>query len=305
MGHVVGIDLGTTNSLVAYVKRRRAERDPRCSRGDALVPSVVSIAKRGRFSSDGGAASAADAPSPHGYPVKRFMGRGIEDVRDDAELLPFHVGRAGWRGAHWLGGREFTPPEISAFVLKELSTARRSTSASRASSTSRSIARSSPCPPTSTTPSDGDARCRPASPASTCFASSTSPPRPRSPTGSTSVTAARLRCTTWAADVRYLDPRRSRTACSRCCATNGDTHLGGDDIDRLAGASLVLAGPSAGRRNAVPRPAPETLQAIRKAVIQAKWRSVRARRDRDPIDPSPVAPAGFSHAAITRAEFER
>jgi len=123
MSKVVGIDLGTTNSLVAYVK----DGVPvviRDKSGDALVPSVVSVtaddtvyvgreAER-RLLTDAGRTV---------YSVKRFMGKGIEDVRGEARLFPFRVGGDETSGGVvriGLGEREFTPPEISAFVLREL-----------------------------------------------------------------------------------------------------------------------------------------------------------------------------------------
>jgi Fe-S protein assembly chaperone HscA len=118
---VVGIDLGTTNSLVAYVEDGRPVviRD---QSGDALVPSVVSAAEEGtiyvgreaqrRLLTDAGRTV---------YSVKRFMGRGFDDVKDDARLLPFRVaGEAAGVVRIGLGSREFTPPEISAFILREL-----------------------------------------------------------------------------------------------------------------------------------------------------------------------------------------
>src|SRR6266545_501435 len=121
MSKVVGIDLGTTNSLVAYVKdgvpiviRDRA--------GDGLVPSVVSVADdntiyvgreaQRRLLTDAGRTA---------YSVKRFMGKGREDVRHVAEHFPFRVGgETGGLVRIGLGDREFTPPEISAFILREL-----------------------------------------------------------------------------------------------------------------------------------------------------------------------------------------
>ena len=61
------------------------------------------------------------SPARSVYSVKRFMGRGIDDVRDEAALLPFGIGgEAGGVVRIGVAGREFTPPEISAFVLKEL-----------------------------------------------------------------------------------------------------------------------------------------------------------------------------------------
>ena len=121
MSKVVGIDLGTTNSLVAVVK----DGVPvviRDRHDDALVPSVVSASADGtifvgreaqrRLLTDAGRTV---------YSVKRFMGRGIEDVKDDAGLLPFTVsGEAGGVVRIGLGEQQFTPPEISAFVLREL-----------------------------------------------------------------------------------------------------------------------------------------------------------------------------------------
>ncbi|MDR1989427.1 MAG: Fe-S protein assembly chaperone HscA [Acidobacteriaceae bacterium] len=121
MGKVVGIDLGTTNSLVAYV-RDGAPVVIRDKSGDALVPSVVSVDEDGtsyvgreavrRLSTD--AARTV-------YSVKRFMGKGVDDVQGEARLLPFAVrGEAGGVVRIGLGGKEFTPPELSSIILREL-----------------------------------------------------------------------------------------------------------------------------------------------------------------------------------------
>jgi molecular chaperone DnaK (HSP70) len=121
MSKVVGIDLGTTNSLVAYVEGG-VPQIIRDSGGDGLVPSVVSAAVDGtiyvgreaqrRLLTDAGRTV---------YSVKRFMGKGLEDVRDETRLFPFRItGDAGSVVRIGLGEREFTPPEISAFILREL-----------------------------------------------------------------------------------------------------------------------------------------------------------------------------------------
>src|SRR5437762_13027781 len=121
MSRVVGIDLGTTNSLVAYVK----DGVPvvvRDRNGDGLVPSVVSVAEdqtvyvgreaERRLLTDAGRTV---------YSVKRFMGKGVHDVGDEARLFPFRLtGDAGGIVKIGLGPREFTAPEISAFILREL-----------------------------------------------------------------------------------------------------------------------------------------------------------------------------------------
>src|SRR5205814_3963415 len=94
MSKVVGIDLGTTNSLVAYVDDGRPVviRD---ESGDALVPSVVSIGEDGTiFVGREAQRRLLTAPSRSVYSVKRFMGRGIDDVKDEAGLLPFRVAGA-------------------------------------------------------------------------------------------------------------------------------------------------------------------------------------------------------------------
>jgi len=125
VSRVVGIDLGTTNSLVAYVKDG-APVVIRNASGDALVPSIVSAA------ADGAVHVGRDAeprlltdPSRTAYSVKRFMGRGLDDIRDEAVRFPFRI--ADRRSSEtsnvlriMLGDRELTPPEISAFVLREL-----------------------------------------------------------------------------------------------------------------------------------------------------------------------------------------
>ena len=121
MANIVGIDLGTTNSLVAYVKDGVPEviRD---SSGDGLVPSVVSVGEDGTiFVGREAQRRLLTAPSRTVYSVKRFMGRGIDDVKGEAEMLPFSVGgEPGGVVRIGIADREFTPPEISAFVLREL-----------------------------------------------------------------------------------------------------------------------------------------------------------------------------------------
>ena len=121
MSKVVGIDLGTTNSLVAYVDNGRPVviRD---DNGDALVPSVVSVGEDGTiYVGREAQRRLLTAPSRSVYSVKRFMGRGIEDVENEAALLPFRVsGDPGGVVRIGVADRELTPPEISAFILREL-----------------------------------------------------------------------------------------------------------------------------------------------------------------------------------------
>src|SRR5947207_6604745 len=121
MSKVVGIDLGTTNSLVAFVK----DGVPTVigdKRGDALLPSIVSLAADGTIYVGREAERRLLTESGRTvYSIKRFMGRGIDDVRYETRMLPFRVsGEPSGVIRIGIGDREFTPPEISAFILREL-----------------------------------------------------------------------------------------------------------------------------------------------------------------------------------------
>jgi len=116
----VGIDLGTTNSLVAYVK----DSVPVVIKGPdgkSLVPSIVSFQTDNMFV---GAAARnyrlTDAQHTV-FSVKRLMGRGIEDIRNELEFFPYEViGHGQEMVKIKINQREYTPPEISSMILKEL-----------------------------------------------------------------------------------------------------------------------------------------------------------------------------------------
>jgi Fe-S protein assembly chaperone HscA len=120
-GHIVGIDLGTTNSLVAFMDLTGPRIIPG-SDGDKLVPSVVSILPDGGIVVGNAARELLlTQPERTVYSVKRLMGRGLEDVKDELKLFPFRVA-AGSESVIQLelGDRKYTPPEISAMVLRQL-----------------------------------------------------------------------------------------------------------------------------------------------------------------------------------------
>ncbi|MBS2037531.1 molecular chaperone DnaK [bacterium] len=119
--HIVGIDLGTTNSLVAYLHAGTPTVIPGPD-GDPLVPSVVSLTPSGELIV-GNAARRALITDPDRtiYSVKRLMGRGVEDVGDEIKLFPFRIAsEAGEVMRLHLGDKLYTPPEISAFILRQL-----------------------------------------------------------------------------------------------------------------------------------------------------------------------------------------
>ena len=128
-GRVVGIDLGTTNSLVAYMQGDKPVVIPGVD-GSNLVPSVVALdpidKKGGRPTvTVGNSARRALIETPERviYSVKRLMGRGLGEVRKEMAFFPFRLAddvEEGEVPRVQLGEMSFTPPEISAYVLRQL-----------------------------------------------------------------------------------------------------------------------------------------------------------------------------------------
>jgi Fe-S protein assembly chaperone HscA len=128
-GRVVGIDLGTTNSLVAYMEGDAPVVIPGVD-GSNLVPSVVALdpipAGGGRPTvTVGNSARKALIETPERviYSVKRLMGRGLQEIQDELKLFPFRLAEDVEEGEVpriRLGELKFTPPEISAYILRQL-----------------------------------------------------------------------------------------------------------------------------------------------------------------------------------------
>ncbi|MGA2600733.1 MAG: Fe-S protein assembly chaperone HscA [Bryobacteraceae bacterium] len=118
---IVGIDLGTTNSLVAYMDLTGPQIIPG-EDGSKLVPSVVSIAPDGSVVVGNAAREMLlTHPERTVYSAKRLMGRGLADVGEELKLFPFQIGPDSDQVIRLdLGGRTMTAPEISAEVLKQL-----------------------------------------------------------------------------------------------------------------------------------------------------------------------------------------
>src|SRR5262245_50176360 len=121
MPRIVGIDLGTTNSLVAVVDEQTGlpvvMPD---SQGRRLLPSVVAFTPDGLLVGEAARRQLARRPADTVYSVKRLMGRGWEDVKDELRYLPFRVLPADGTVKLAVGGREVTPPEVSAIILRSL-----------------------------------------------------------------------------------------------------------------------------------------------------------------------------------------
>ena len=120
---IVGIDLGTTNSLVAYLDSGIPEVIPGAD-GDPLVPSIVSLpASGGVLVGNPARAALLRSPMETIYSVKRLMGRGSADVGDELKLFPFRIAPGSESVIHLqlsYGDKTYTPPEISALILQQL-----------------------------------------------------------------------------------------------------------------------------------------------------------------------------------------
>jgi Fe-S protein assembly chaperone HscA len=121
--HIVGIDLGTTNSLVAYMQGEVPAVIPG-EDGLNLVPSVVALDEKNQVVVGNGARKyLIETPERAVYSMKRLMGRGVEDIREELKLFPFRLAddlQAGEVLRIKIGERTYTPPEISALVLRQL-----------------------------------------------------------------------------------------------------------------------------------------------------------------------------------------
>src|SRR5690349_246804 len=117
---IVGIDLGTTNSLVAFMDLGGPKIIPGPDDSN-LVPSVVSIAENGDVVVGNAARELLlTHPERTVYSVKQLMGRGLADVGEELKLFPFRIGADSDQVIHLeTGGRTLAPPEVSAEVLKQ------------------------------------------------------------------------------------------------------------------------------------------------------------------------------------------
>jgi len=311
MSKVVGIDLGTTNSLVAIV----TDGTPvviRDGNQDGLVPSVVSCAADGTIFVGREAQRRLLTDSRRTvYSVKRFMGKGIDDVQGEAKLLPFQVsGEPGGVVRIGLGDREFTPPEISAFVLRELKRRAEEFFAAQG---------------------DFDPEVDRAVITVPAYFNDAQRTATRDAGRIAGLEVLRIINEPTAASLAYgLDKRKSgviavydfgggtfdisilrvEDGVFQVLSTNGDTHLGGDDIDvllvervlaDLESASPTFASPASvvNETEQGTTPAargfdrtPEAVQEIRKAVIQAK------------LDLSDAESTNLLGVRLTRADFE-
>ena len=121
MSKIIGIDLGTTNSVVAVLEGGAAEVVAN-SEGGRTTPSVVAYTKTGeRLVGQVAKRQAVTNPANTVYSIKRFMGRRFDEVNDEMKMVPYKVVRSANGDARVVaGGKELSPPEISAMILTKL-----------------------------------------------------------------------------------------------------------------------------------------------------------------------------------------
>ncbi len=266
---VVGIDLGTTNSLVAFMQAETPLVIPG-EDGSNLVPSVVALTRdpqKGDRIVVGNSARKylIEHPEETVYSVKRLMGRGVDDVQEELKFFPFRISensKAGEVLKIKLGEREFTPPEVSAYILLQL---KRNAERYFGAPVSKAVV---------TVPAYFNDAQRQATKDAGRIAG---------------LDVLRLVNEPTAAALAYgLDRKKEgivavydlgggtfdisilklHEGIFEVIATNGDTHLGGDDIDNLLIA--IALDDIAGDMKLDLRRNGEAMQTIRKAVIEAK-----------------------------------
>jgi len=294
---IIGIDLGTTNSLVAYMENDRPVVIPG-EDGSNLVPSVVALDERDQIVVGTPARKyLIGTPERAVYSVKRLMGRGVEDIQDELKLFPFRLADDLAPGEVLrikLGNKTYTPPEISAFIVRQLK---------------RNAERYFGAPVTKaviTVPAYFNDAQRQATKDAGRIAG---------------LEVLRLVNEPTAASLAYgLDKKETATVAVydlgggtfdisilklhegifEVIATNGDTHLGGDDIDNLLIA--IALDDIQGDLGVDVRRSGEAVQTIRKAVIDTKI--ALSSQDETTLDIE--LPGGKRYQrVITREQYEQ
>jgi molecular chaperone DnaK len=120
MAKIIGIDLGTTNSCVAVMEGGEPKVIPN-EEGGRTTPSVVGFTKTGeRLVGQVAKRQAITNPENTVYSIKRFMGRRFDEVTEEIKMVPYKVVQSGDHVAVLAQGKEYTPPQVSAMILQKL-----------------------------------------------------------------------------------------------------------------------------------------------------------------------------------------
>src|SRR2546430_677099 len=120
MAKIIGIDLGTTNSVVAVMEGGEPKVIAN-EEGGRTTPSVVAFTKSGeRLVGQVAKRQAITNPENTIYSIKRFMGRRFDEVNDEMKMLPYKVFRQGDHVAVGVQRKEYTPPPVAAMIPQKL-----------------------------------------------------------------------------------------------------------------------------------------------------------------------------------------
>jgi molecular chaperone DnaK (HSP70) len=119
MSRIVGIDLGTTNSLIAYMDGDQPQviAGPN---GQAKVPSIVGMTDNGLLVGEPAKEHLLRDPARTIYSVKRFMGKSLEDISEELKYFPYTLQEKNGVIRIAIGDKTYSPPQVSAMILKEL-----------------------------------------------------------------------------------------------------------------------------------------------------------------------------------------
>jgi len=297
MDHIVGIDLGTTNSLVAFMEGETPVVIPGDD-GSNLLPSVVALDGNSQpVIGNAARRHLIETPERAVYSIKRLMGRGVEDIQDELKFFPFRIEENLQPGEVLrikLGEKTFTPPEISALILRQL---KRNAERYFGGPVTKAVI---------TVPAYFNDAQRQATKDAGRIAG---------------LDVLRLVNEPTAASLAYgLDKKQNgivavydlgggtfdisilklHDGIFEVIATNGDTHLGGDDIDNLL--ITIALDDIRGDLGLDLRRKAEAVQAIRQAVIEAKI----ALSSQAGVKLDIELPAGQRYQReITREQFEQ
>jgi len=293
MSRIVGIDLGTTNSLVAYMEGGFPKVIPDAE-GHVLLPSVVGFTVNGILVGDAAKRQLVRNPTQTIYSVKRLMGKGYEDVKEELRYFPFHVVPGDEVVKIRVADREVTPPEVSALILRAL---KERAEAHLGEPVTKAVI---------TVPAYFNDSQRQATKDAGRIAGLEVLRIVNEPTAaSLAYGLHRLKEGTVAVydlgggtfDISIL---RVKDGIFEVLATNGNTHLGGDDFDRAV-VDWLLADIKA-RHGADLRPDLEALQELRLGAEAAKCRLSFEQRT---VLTIPLPQHGFTYRReISRAELE-
>ncbi|GIW54280.1 MAG: chaperone protein DnaK [Nitrospiraceae bacterium] len=263
MARIVGIDLGTTNSLVAYMHDGQPRVIPGRN-GRTLVPSVVALTDNGLIVGDPAKECLIRNPERTIYSVKRFMGKGLADVREELAYFPYALHEQGGVIRIQIGDKSYSPPQISAMILKDL---KQRAEAYLGESITKAVI---------TVPAYFNDSQRQATKDAGMIAGLEVLRIINEPTAASLAYGLQKRTQGMIAvydlgggtfDISIL---KLKNGIFEVLATNGDTHLGGDDFDRRI-ADLILRQVRDQHRMDLDA-YPDTIQAIRLEAERAKIR---------------------------------